>query len=125
MELTKVDIDRGLAQLLPHFPEAGHNTATLRALSADWLDLLGGEDVSQAEFVAAIRQVKLKCKFFPKVADMMEAVRHMREHPASSDAVQLTDGSEAQLTQGEIDRNVRRLKILADQIAGKITMNRA
>ena len=31
----------------------------------------------------------------------------------------------APMSQEEIDRNVRRLKILADQIAGKITMNRA
>ena len=123
MELTKADVDLGLAQLLPHFPEAGHNAVTLRALSADWLDLLSGEDVSKTEFVAAIRRAKMKCKFFPKVADLMEAVQHMREHPPEVDqSRQLTAQGEAPMSQEEIDRNVRRLKILADQIAGKISV---
>lgn len=121
MKLTKADVDRGLAQLLPHFPEAGHNAATLRALSADWLDLLTSEGVGQTEFAKAIRRAKLNCRFFPKMADLMEAVRYMREHPEPSDALQISDGSDQPLTPEEIDRNMRRFQALTAWCRGELS----
>lgn len=126
MLLTKTDVDRGLVQLLPHYPEAGHNGKSISILADDWFDLLSEEDVSSTEFAAALRQAKKRCRFFPKLADLMENIREIRANPPVIDQDrQLTAQGEAPMSQEQIDRNVRRLKILADQIAGKITADEA
>ena len=73
-----------------------------------------------------MRQAKKRCRFFPKLADLMESIREIRANPPVIDQDrQLTAQGEAPMSQEEIDRNVRRLKALAGQIAGKITADEA
>ena len=80
-----------------------------------------GENVTLEEFASAIHRAKLKCKFFPKVADIMEFVQYSREHPIASKSVQISNESYAQLTDEEIERNKKRIRVILDQLAGKIT----
>ena len=76
------------------------------------------------EFDFAYRQVRKEANgYIPNSGRFLEVIRAERARPR--DVPQLTDGSEAPLSQEEIDRNVRRLKTLADQIAGKITADKA
>ena len=82
------------------------------------------EGVTAAEFDFAYRRVRKEANgYIPNSGRFLEVIREERARPR--DVSQLTDGSEAPMSQEEIDRNVRRLKILADQIAGKLSASKA
>lgn len=83
--LTHDLIAQQLRPFLVLYPEAGHNGASLALLAGEWHDLLTEEDVQADEFVAAMRRVKKRCRFFPKIADVLEGVRDLREHPPQID----------------------------------------
>ena len=55
------------------------------------------------------------------MADLMEAVRYMREHPEPSDALQISDGSDQQLSSEEIERNMRRFQALTAWCRGELS----
>ena len=124
-KLTTQTILRELTPLIVLYPEAGHNGASIEILAEQWADLLSDddEDVSEAEFLWAIRRAKKRCKFFPKVADIMEGVNEYRERPpATVDAAhRLPQESVVNLSPAEIERNKARLEILALQAQNKIS----
>ena len=82
------------------------------------------EGVTAAEFDFAYRRVRKEANgYIPNSGRFLDVIRAERARPR--DVSQLTAQGEAPMSQEEIDRNVRRLKILADQIAGKITADEA
>lgn len=109
------------------FPEAGHNGETIPHLAEQWQDLLADEDVAEPEFRWAMRRAKKRCRFFPKIADIMEGVTEYREHPpARIDAAhRLPQESSVPLSPEEIERNKARLEIIGQQAARKITAEEA
>lgn len=125
--LNSRTILRELTPLLVLYPEAGHNGNTIPALAEQWRDLLADEDVAEAEFLWAVRRAKKKCRFFPKIADIMEGVTEYREHPpATVDAAhRLPQESIVPLSPEEIARNQARLAILTKQFTGKLTAQEA
>lgn len=110
-------------RLLPHYPEPGHNGMTLREIADDWRDLMADEDVSEAEFVQAVRRHKKRSDFFPKLADILAGVRECREHPPArvDEAHRLPVESVVPLSRAEVAENIRRLKLLALLAAKRIT----
>ena len=82
------------------------------------------EGVTAAEFDFAYRRVRKEANgYIPNSGRFLDVIRAERARPR--DVPQLTDGSEAQLTPAEIERNKRRLAILADQLAWKLTAKEA
>lgn len=51
------------------------------------------EHVSPVQFEAAIKTVRRRCKYFPKMSDILEAVREYRANPPASDSLQIEDSS--------------------------------
>lgn len=129
MELKLEDVQRALSKLVNHYPEAGHNGQTLSRLAADWLDLLGEEEVTKSQFSAGIRHAVKTCKFFPKVADVLEGVRAHRANPKpkpKSEALQIADRtSQHDPTPEEVAMNNERLNTIAQMLAGKLSMDDA
>ena len=108
------------------------NTRSGKGLSSDNVSLLAleytedfeDEGVTAAEFDFAYRRVRKEANgYIPNSGRFLDVIRAERARPR--DVSQLTDGSDAPMSQEEIDRNVRRLKILADQIAGKLSASEA
>lgn len=79
--LTVNQVYKGLMTLIPHYPEAGHNGKTLAAISKDYAEDLNDEQVTSRQFHEAIKIVRKTSKWFPKLADILDAVRQHREKP--------------------------------------------
>ncbi len=109
--------------LMAHYPESGHNGTTLGSVANDYFDDLLSEYVSSNEFKFAIVQVRKKCKFFPKMADILEAVNEYRKNPPPSKTVRIAEdcGQEAPLTPEQIERNKKRYWILSQISSGRIS----
>lgn len=124
MELTLMDVQRALAKLLNHYPEAGHNSSTISKLALDWFDLLKEEGVTQAQFSAGMRYSVKNCRFFPKLADVLGGVRVYREKPIQGQNRPLLEANTASpinFTPEEIERNKERVQIILDVISKKIS----
>ena len=124
MELTLMDVQRALAKLLNHYPEAGHNSSTISKLALDWFDLLREEGVTQAQFSAGMRYSVKNCRFFPKLADVLGGVRVYREKPIQGQNRPLLEGnttSTMNFTSEEIERNKKRTQIVLNVLAKKMT----
>lgn len=121
-------ITRQLAPLIVLYPEAGHNGETLNFLAELWQDLLADEDVSEPEFLWAMRRAMKKCRFFPKIADIMEGVDKYREEPPTKvtyPAHMLPQQSAVALSPEEIARNKAKLEVIKLQLARQITTEEA
>jgi hypothetical protein len=115
--------------LLNHYPESGHNSNTLGRLAFDWFDLLSEEEVTQRQFSAGVRHSVKTCRFFPKVADILEGVAKYRANPPTlqaTDSLQIADtSSRHDLTPEEIARNKERVAHITAMLSRKITMDDA
>lgn len=70
-----------LSRLVALYPEAGHNSGSIRVVAEEWAALLKREEAATTEFLAAMSVIKRRCRFFPTVADLSDALRHVRENP--------------------------------------------
>ncbi len=109
--------------LMAHYPESGHNGTTLGLVANDYYDDLVSEDVSRNEFKYSIIEVRKKCKFFPKMADILEAVNEYRKNPPPSNTLKIAEdcGEEAPLTPEQEERNNKRIVILSQISSGEIS----
>lgn len=81
MELTLRDVQASLAKLCSHYPEAGHNGDSLRQISADYFEDLTDDRTSSEEFAEVVKLARRRCKFFPKIADIIELRNELRANP--------------------------------------------
>ena len=130
MELTLMDVQRALAKLLNHYPEAGHNSSTISRLSVDWFDLLSEEKITQKQFSAGMRHAVKTCRFFPKLVDVLDGVRVYRESlpmPIRSGALQIEDhtATAENWTPEEVERNKKRVRLITDALAGRLSWDDA
>ena len=72
-------------RLVALHPTCGHNGDTLRVVTQEWADMLQREEASTQEFLAALNVVKGRCRFFPSLADLKDALLWVREHPPLTD----------------------------------------
>ena len=108
--------------------EAGYTNDQLAFLSREYFEDLQSEGVTSRQFEAAEKDVRKRCRFFPKMADFLEAVQRVREKPPAIeyDQEQLPDTtSNHDLTHEEIARNKERIKHITDMLSGKLTMDQA
>lgn len=127
MDLTLTIILREMIGLLPHFPEAGYTGKTLTPLARDWFELLQEEHVSERAFLLAIREVKKRCRFWPKLSEVLQAVQQERSNPTPVCTVpQLADTSSTHdLTLEERERNKRRIGHIVSMLKGQLSMDEA
>ena len=124
MELVQVETVLDALSMLNKRAGKDLSGSDIALLSLEYTEDFEDEGVTAAEFDFAYRRVRKEANgYIPNSGRFLEVIREERARPR--DVPQLTDGSEAPMSQEEIDRNVRRLKIIADQIAGKITASEA
>jgi hypothetical protein len=101
---------------------------SLGKLAFDWRDLLSEEGVTQKQFSSGIRHAVKTCKFFPKLADVLEGVEKYREAPPRPQVneMQIEDTtSRHDLTPEEVSRNKERVGMIVGALAGRITWEEA
>lgn len=119
-------IERLLHPCLVLFPLEGHNGASLRLLAGYWRDLLADEDVGDEEFAFALRRAMKRCRYWPKIADILEGVREFRENPPRiGPERRLAQESVVPLSAEERRRNLRRMAIIGRQARREITAEEA
>lgn len=124
MNLQITDVQLALAKLLNHYPESGHNATSIGKLAFDWFDLLTEEEVTQPQFSAGVRHAVKNCRFFPKLADVLDGVKGHREKPNQRKDRPLLEASTASLrnfTPEEIERNKERVQIILDVLSKKMS----
>ena len=124
MELVQVETVLDALSMLNKRAGKDLSGSDIALLALEYTEDFEDDGVTAAEFDLAYRRVRKEANgYIPNSGRFLEVIREERARPR--DVSQLTDGSEAPMSQEEIDRNVRRLKILADQVAGKITADEA
>ena len=102
----------------------GLSSDNVSLLALEYTEDFEDEGVTAAEFDFAYRRVRKEANgYIPNSGRFIEVIREERARPR--DVPQLTDGSEAQLTPAEIERNKRRIEIINRQLAGKLSASEA
>jgi hypothetical protein len=85
-------------------------------ISKEYFEDLGSEGVTLRQFDAAAKTVRKRCRFFPSMADLLDAVREYRERPPAAieptQALLADETSRHDLTQEEIARNLERIEMI-------------
>ena len=128
--LTVNDVKRVVYSWSIRFREAGYANEQLARISHEYHEDLVSEHVTADEFEDAARAVRKRCRFFPKMVDLLAAVEDRRRQqpaaPTASSAIQIEAvTSHHDLTEEEIRRNKRRIQAITDMLAGKIKMDDA
>ncbi len=112
------------------FREAGYANEQLARISHEYHEDLVSEHVTTDEFEDAARAVRKRCRFFPKMVDLLAAVEDRRRQqpaaPTASSAIQIEAvTSHHDLTEEEVERNQTRIRAITDMLAGRINMDDA
>jgi hypothetical protein len=110
------------------FKSAGYGNDQLSRLSTEYLEDLQSEGVTLRQFEAAALSVRKRCRFFPSMADILDAVKEYRANPpvATSGALQIADvTSRHDLTPEELERNQKRVQMIAEALAGRMSFEEA
>lgn len=97
----------------------------IEILSVEYLDDLESENVSVKQFAWAAKHVSKWCKFFPKMADILEAVEMYRKNPPESDRKVIAYTPVTGLTQEQEEKNKDAAKVAIYAIKNKITFEEA
>ena len=109
------------------FPSQKSNEHLAR-ISHEYFEDLQSEGVTLKQFEAAALIVRKRCRFFPLMADILEAVQQYRERPPQPqiNAMQIEDvTSNHDLTPEEIKRNKERIDEILQMLAGKKSIDEA
>ena len=108
--------------MLKHYPESGHNGKILQALAMDYYDDLAEEGVTEKQFCIAIKTSRKRCKFFPKISDLLGFVCEYRANPPIPAPVsrQLPDRPIG-VTKEQAELNKKRCAVLAKIAAGELS----
>ncbi|RLB91966.1 MAG: hypothetical protein DRH10_00620 [Deltaproteobacteria bacterium] len=109
------------------FREANYKPEQLRFLSREYHEDLVDEQVTPEQFHAAVKIVRKRCRFFPKMVEILEAVReHRSKPPAPSNRLQIAEHTHlGDKTPEDIAKAKKRLRAISSMIAGKITLEEA
>ena len=128
--LTVNDVKRVVYSWSIRFREAGYANEQLARISHEYHEDLVSEHVTTDEFEDAARAVRKRCRFFPKMVDLLAAVEDRRRQqpaaPTASSAIQIEAvTSNHDLTEEEVERNQTRIRAITDMLAGRINMDDA
>jgi hypothetical protein len=100
----------------------------LARLSTEYLEDLQSEGVTLRQFEAAALTVRKRCRFFPSMADILDAVKEYRANPPApaGGALQIADvTSKHDQTPEELERNQKRIRMIAEALAGRMSFDAA
>ena len=128
--LTVNDVKRVVYSWSIRFREAGYANEQLARISHEYHEDLVSEHVTTGEFEDAARAVRKRCRFFPKMVDLLAAVEDRRRQqpaaPTASSAIQIEAvTSHHDLTEEEVELNQTRIRAITDMLAGRINMDDA
>ena len=128
--LTVNDVKRVVYSWSIRFREAGYANEQLARISHEYHEDLVSEHVTTGEFEDAARAVRKRCRFFPKMVDLLAAVEDRRRQqpaaPTASSAIQIEAvTSHHDLTEEEVERTQTRIRAITDMLAGRINMDDA
>lgn len=127
-ELDLMTVKRAVYSWSIRFKSAGHTLDQLSRLSTEYLEDLQSEGVTLRQFEAAALSVRKRCRFFPSMADILEAVKEYRANPpvATSGALQIAEvTSNHDLTPEELERNEERVRLITEALAGRLSFEEA
>lgn len=109
------------------FPESGYSAQELELLADEWLEDLRDEGVRSAEtFVKAVKLVRRRSKFFPKVSEVLECVAEVAESEHQSRlALPCLDDTQGEITPLQVARNRECARLMAMAVSGKISWQEA
>ncbi len=118
-----------LFRLLNHYPESGHNGATIKRLADDYFEDMIDEGVTLRQFERGISAARKTCRFFPKVFELLVLIREDRgridQRPTQNRIALPDQTTEHDLTPEEIEKNKKRIKVITDMLAKKLTIEEA
>lgn len=126
--LSLITVKKAVYSWSIRFREAGYANEQLARLSQEYFEDLQSEGVTERQFEHAASAVRKRCRFFPKMCDILQAVQEYRERPPQprSDLAQIeATTSNHDLTPEEIERNKARMKTITDMLAGKLSADEA
>ena len=127
MELTYQEVQETMAGWSIRYREAGYSPGQLEFLSEEYYDDLIDESISSASFKVISRIVRKRCKFFPKVADILEAKEQYCRHPeryVTNNNLQIADtSSELDQTPEEISLSLKLRDLAVRAVTGKMSTN--
>jgi len=94
----------------------------------DYHQDLTDDGVTEVEFIRAVSSVRKKCRFYPKVADFINAVQEDRKKAKmpSANFLQIEDTTSFHdQTPEERALTKKKLKAIASMLAGKLSMDEA
>jgi hypothetical protein len=100
----------------------------LARISQEYFEDLQSESVTLKQFEAAALIVRKRCRFFPLMVDILEAVQQHRERPPQPQIndMQIEDvTSQHDLTPEEIERNKERIGEILQMLAGQKSIDEA
>lgn len=102
----------------------GLSSDNVSLLALEYTEDFEDEGVTAAEFDFAYRRVRKEANgYIPNSGRFLDVIRAERARPR--DVSQLTAQGEAPMSPGEIERNKRRFAIIAAQLAGELTTEKA
>jgi hypothetical protein len=126
--LNLVTVKKAVYSWSIRFREAGYANEQLARLSQEYFEDLQSEGVTERQFEAAANSARKRCRFFPKMCDILQAVQEYRERPPQPkggiEQIESTS-SRHDLTPEEVERNKARLKTITDMLAGKLSADEA
>ncbi len=127
--LALIQVKRAVYSWSIRHPEAGYTNEQLARIAHEYHEDLVSEGVTAREFESVAREARKRCRFFPKMVDLLDALQQHRKRPPeqpTSGAIRIEEvTSHHDLTPEEIERNKARVKAITNMLAGKITMDEA
>lgn len=97
----------------------------IEILSSEYLEDLESENVSVKQFRWAAKHASKRCRFFPKMADILDAVDMYRANPPKSDCAAISYTPIANATPEQEETGKRAAEIAAYAIKNKIPFEEA
>lgn len=98
----------------------GYKPRALRMLVEEYLEDLVAEDVTDRQFCEAAKLVRRRCRFFPRMVEVLECVQEIRNRPAqASDCIQITENP-TYISEYDSKRNAKRLDLLVKATTGEM-----
>lgn len=129
--LDLLTIKRAVYSWSIRFQGIKYTNEQLARLSGEYLEDLQAEGVTLRQFDAAARLVRRRCRFFPSMVEILNAVQECRCKPelmaVASDAPQIEahTATPDNLTAEEIKRNRERVRLIAKALAGRLSWDDA
>lgn len=106
---------------MQRYPDQRATAAELLRLTDEWVEDLDAESISAVEFVAAAKIVRRRCRWWPRLADVVEAVAEIRAEASRYPSSQsIPWNGEGKLVE-DPDEIALRSDVIRRIIAGEIT----